>query len=349
MGLTPRGGRASACRTVLICYSFGKSNTESERSVKSFSVLFVTERSIKLFANCLPGDSNEPRGSDAVWDDLSVRVVTWNLWWRFGPWEERQPAIGAELERLDPDIALLQEVWAADGRDQATELGERLDRHVARTTVDDGDQPQEFGNAILSRWPIEWTRQQRLPNERGEPSHRSVLVALVTTPAGPQLFAVTHLDWRYAASPLRTAQLGSVVEWLAELDGIDPAAHQRPGSPPPAGLPVVLGGDFNAVPDSDEIRRLTGLAEPYLPGRIFTDAWAAVGDGPGFTWTRDNPHASEALWPRRRLDYVFVGYPRAKPHSNPKQAWLAGVDPVDGIVPSDHYAVAVELDHRQTL
>ena len=47
-----------------------------------------------------------------------MRVMTWNLWWRFGPWEERLPAIVETVRRLDPDIALLQEVWideAADG------------------------------------------------------------------------------------------------------------------------------------------------------------------------------------------------------------------------------------------
>ena len=139
------------------------------------------------------------------------------------------------------------------------------------------------------------------------------------------------------------------VDFIAELDGVDPAQHRRPGSEPPASPPTILAGDFNAVPDSDEIRRLTGLSTPYRPGRVFTDAWAAVGDGPGHTWTRDNPHAGDALWPRRRLDYVFVSYPRAKPLANPVAAWLAGVDPIDGVVPSDHYAVVVELDDRQTL
>ena len=26
-----------------------------------------------------------------------MRVATWNLWWRFGPWQARQPAIEATL------------------------------------------------------------------------------------------------------------------------------------------------------------------------------------------------------------------------------------------------------------
>ena len=41
-----------------------------------------------------------------------MRVVTWNLWWRFGPWAERQKAIVAVLRELRPDVVGLQEVWA---------------------------------------------------------------------------------------------------------------------------------------------------------------------------------------------------------------------------------------------
>ena len=40
---------------------------------------------------------------------------------------------------------------------------------------------------------------------------------------------------------------------------------------------------------------------------------------------------------------MFVSWPRPKPVGNPVAAWLAGVEPVDGIVPSDHAAVVVDL------
>ena len=49
-----------------------------------------------------------------------MRVMTWNLWWRFGPWVERLPAIVAVVREQQPDVVLLQEVWgyrhAADTR-----------------------------------------------------------------------------------------------------------------------------------------------------------------------------------------------------------------------------------------
>ncbi|WP_176819045.1 hypothetical protein [Quadrisphaera sp. DSM 44207] len=39
-----------------------------------------------------------------------VRVLTWNMWWRFGPaWRSRQPALPHHLRRVDPDVVALQE------------------------------------------------------------------------------------------------------------------------------------------------------------------------------------------------------------------------------------------------
>ena len=64
--------------------------------------------------------------------------MTWNLWWRFGPWRERQPAIRAELARAEPDVVLLQEVWSDDDADQAEQLASALGFSMARTTGSDG-------------------------------------------------------------------------------------------------------------------------------------------------------------------------------------------------------------------
>ena len=43
---------------------------------------------------------------------MPCRVVTWNLWWRFGDWARRFEVIAAELAGLAPDVVGLQEVWA---------------------------------------------------------------------------------------------------------------------------------------------------------------------------------------------------------------------------------------------
>lgn len=278
-----------------------------------------------------------------------MRVATWNLWWKFGPWEQRQHPIATEIGRLDADVLCLQEVWADDEADQAEVLGRVGDRFVARTRKPDGE-AHRFGNAVLSRWPILSQHTLVLPGVDGQPSHRSGLFTQIDVPGRlhPWWVVSTHLEWRYSASAVRQAQLEALV---VECERIRSLADDTV---------VVIGGDFNAVAESDEIRRLTGLSIPYGaadPGEqiIFTDSWAAVSDEPGHTWSRANPHSSNAQWPRRRLDAVFVSWPRPKPTGNPIAAELFGIEahPVgdsDGpefdVVPSDHYGVVVELDRR---
>lgn len=277
-----------------------------------------------------------------------VRVMTWNLWWKFGPWEARQTPIEVELANIDADIVLLQEIYADDDEDQATRLGQITGKHVARTTGPDGS-AHAFGNAILSRWEIRTSRTVRLPNPDGQPGHRSALFAEIETPAGIQLVVCTHLEWRYDQSATRSAQLQLICDEVKVW--IDSAAAENGGeangdSVATAVLPPILGGDFNAVVEADEIRKLTGLAEPYTEGLIFTDSWAATNDQDGYTWTRQNPHSCDAQWPNRRLDYVFSAWPRRKPQMNPLRTELVGVTAYEGVVPSDHYGVLATFDDR---
>jgi endonuclease/exonuclease/phosphatase family metal-dependent hydrolase len=46
-----------------------------------------------------------------------MRVMTWNLWWRFGGnWREREVGIISRLEEVQPDVVGLQEVWVEKER-----------------------------------------------------------------------------------------------------------------------------------------------------------------------------------------------------------------------------------------
>jgi len=48
-----------------------------------------------------------------------MRIVSWNLWWRYGPWKPRQEAIASTLAETGPDVCGLQEVWEAPGESRA--------------------------------------------------------------------------------------------------------------------------------------------------------------------------------------------------------------------------------------
>ena len=260
--------------------------------------------------------------------ETRIRVLSWNLWWRFGPWEARRPAIAATIAAIDPDVAALQEVWGLADSDFAGELADQLGfHHVYASRLDLGG--VRFGNAILSRWPILRTEWRPLPSSPTSEESRTVVFAEIDGPRGPvQLFS-THLNWRFDESAIRQEQVGAIAEFVA-------SAGDRT-------FPPVLCGDFNATPTSDEVRMLTGRAAVPVPRLVFHDAWEVAGDGPGYTWSNANPYARLDLEPDRRIDYVFVGWPKAGGAGQVQSCRVAATEPVNGVVPSDHYAVLAEL------
>ena len=248
--------------------------------------------------------------------ETTLRLVTWNVWARFGPWESREAAIRATLERHDPDVVALVEAW--DGQ------GERLGmpHHVFA-----GEQP-ESGLAVLSRWPIERHEYRALDGPEGGTG--AVLYAEIGGPRGTvQVFAVA-LTWRLGESGLRQAQVREAAAFAAGI--------QR------RSRPTILCGDFNADPDSDEIRLLTGKSAPAVPDLVCYDAWDTAGTGgPGHTWARANPWAAPVLWPDRRIDHVFSAWPRRGGAGHPVHCEVIGTEAVEGVVPSDHYGVLADL------
>jgi endonuclease/exonuclease/phosphatase family metal-dependent hydrolase len=264
-----------------------------------------------------------------------VTVLTWNLWWRFGDYRTRQEPIAAVLAEANADIVCLQEVWAKqDQQDQAAWLGERLGLHVARhdTAQRDG---LSFANAVLSKWPILRSESFALPGSDARPSHRQVIHAVIDSPRGTIHVFSTHLDQRFDNSELRQKQLRMICELMTKVDRKDEID-----------FPMILAGDLNAVPDSDEIRTLTGRRSPFAHGLVLTDAWEVAGvpsGDPGWTWRGDNPLLTEAQWPNRRLDYILTSWPRRSGQGTPVGARLIGTDPVDGVMPSDHAGVWAAL------
>ena len=263
----------------------------------------------------------------------SLRILTWNLWWRFGPWEERLAAIVEAVAALDPDIACLQEVWVdeATGSSSAAHIAERLggfDHVVSSRVVLEG---AAFGNAVVSRWPVTSSAVLDLPAPATSEELRTCLRADVEVPGGPVQVFSTHLNWRFDESHIRQDQVRAICAFVA-------------GSPDRS-FPPVLCGDFNAVPDSDEIRMLTGRSATPVPKLVFHDAWEVAGDPAdrGLTWSNENPYACGDLEPDRRIDYVFVGWPKEGGRGHVRSCEVVGTDAVDGVVPSDHYGVLATL------
>ena len=267
---------------------------------------------------------------------MTLRVMTWNLWWRFGDWEQRRHAIVETIRATNADVLCLQEVWAETEGDggMAAILCDELG-YSAKSSTPIGRSEIGFTNAVLSRWPNRPLHDEALPRADGSPGHRRIVAATIATPWGSWPIASTHLDHRFDDSANRQAQARRVLELAAEWRG-----------EPTTDLPVIVGADLNAVPDSAEVRLLTGR-EPGVDGIVLSDAWEQVGEGPGATWLRGNPHAADSAWPNRRIDYVLVSWPRPKPVGNPVAGTLVGTGPVDvdgtPVWPSDHAGVVIDI------
>jgi endonuclease/exonuclease/phosphatase family metal-dependent hydrolase len=275
---------------------------------------------------------------------MTLRVMTWNLWWQFGEHQRREEAICQVIAEQNPDLLFLQEVWVRRDSHQCEILADRLGMQwVANDPVFWKD--AAFANAIMSRWPITRVMDQRLPGADGSLTHRRMVMAEVHTPWGPWPAVSTHLDHRFDASATRMAQLAAV------LSAVDEHRAQAVGAGVASSigdlLPTVIGADLNAVPDSDEMRAVTGRAPSLVPGLVMSDVWEQVGHGPGVTWQKDNPHAASSAWPNRRIDYLLVAWPRPKPVGNPVSAHLVADQAItvgkQKIWASDHAGLVADL------
>jgi endonuclease/exonuclease/phosphatase family metal-dependent hydrolase len=258
----------------------------------------------------------------------TLRVATLNLWGRNGPWPDRLALIRAELARLAPAVVGLQEVVRDErtGACQADEIAAGLGYEVAYTPaarLRDGT----LGNALLSASPIREHRTFALPTAPGV-ELRALLYARVETAEGEVPVFVTHLDWQPDHGAARLAQVRFVAARAAELAGP---------------LPPLIVGDFNAEPDSDEIRFLRGLHVAEGQSVYFADAWVHGGDGSaGATFSGVNGYARRTRVPSRRIDYVFAGDGN-RVRAEPRHTELAFTTPRDEVWPSDHFGLVSDI------
>jgi endonuclease/exonuclease/phosphatase family metal-dependent hydrolase len=268
----------------------------------------------------------------------TVRLMTWNVWWRFGDqWQHRFTGIASTLAAWQPDIVGLQECWASRDASQAEALAARLNMYSVFAGPSLPDLPPEpesadhvgidLGLAVLSRWPIRHSWVHALPSSRAVAP--VALVAVIDHPRRPLLVVCTCLEYHAHLGDDHLAQARELRQLSAEL-----SARFN-------GLPVILLGDLNAGPDTPEIRALT---------EELIDVWAAAqaeaGDhADGITLSSELPIAPRGAVKQldRRIDYILVRPPDTGVNPNVRQANIL-TDAVYGVHPSDHFAVVADLE-----
>jgi len=222
----------------------------------------------------------------------SITVATLNMLHglpRFVHLERRKHLILAELERLSPDVILLQEVPVFRARDR--QIGPWLAESLGYTMAYARANGRaawigfEEGEAVLSRYPIREIRRHVLLPKPGLFENRIVLRAVLDTPLGALEVYNTHFSHRVNRDPLRLKQAEALVRFLRDSYRLRE-------------LPAVVGGDINAFPESAPMRflREQGLVDIAL---------AADPPADGATsWFEDITDPGDG--PKARIDYLFL-------------------------------------------
>jgi endonuclease/exonuclease/phosphatase family metal-dependent hydrolase len=271
-----------------------------------------------------------------------LRFLTLNLWGENGPWQARMDLLLDSLAPLAPDVICLQEVRDVPGRvpNQAGEIARRHGwNHVFAPSTAWGGGHE--GLAIVSRFPIGAHEAQPLPHSI-ETEGRIILSARVDADTGAFWAHTTHLAFRETEGRKREDQVLFIDQVVA--------AHANDNI-------QIVTGDFNAVPDSDEIRWLKGMTT--LDGRrvAYQDVWAranAVGSGgadrAGITWASMNPYVGLMHWlhPDRRLDYIFTTQVRRDRRGSVHGARVVFDEPGETaagerVFISDHFGVIADI------
>jgi endonuclease/exonuclease/phosphatase family metal-dependent hydrolase len=209
----------------------------------------------------------------------TITVMTYNVHSGVGVDGKLSPLrIARVIEESHPDLVALQELDSGLVRsemvDQAHLIARTLEMSYhfhASLRVEEGG----YGNAILSRTPLRLIKAGPLPAEPVHPFfERRGAVWVETELEGTTLQIITThfgLDRRERA---RQAEAITGPEWLGHPD---------------CRLPVVLCGDFNALPRSPVYRRLS---------RQLRDAQRAL------RWTRPRGTFPVQL-PLMRIDHLF--------------------------------------------
>lgn len=269
-----------------------------------------------------------------------VRVLTLNLWQRYGSWADRRSVLVEGIRALDPDLVAFHESIKTDDYDQVTDLlGPGYS--VAHSK---GRDPNGMGISIARRWPLEEVQEVDLrvtPRTVGFPC--ATLVARVIAPdrVGPLLFVSHFPNWQLNYERERELQAVAAARFVEERIG---ESNQQ----------VVMVGDLDADPTAASIRFWSGRQSLGDLSVCYRDAWESAHPGdPGDTFTPRNPLVKDGVvkgmrpfrdWPFRRIDYVFV---RLGPHGGLALDISACSrifdEPIHGVWASDHFGLVADL------
>ena len=191
--------------------------------------------------------------------DDALTVMTLNIWGDH-LWEERKHALVDWFTEIRPDVVALQEATRSPELCEATWLAEQtgMDAVYAAAYVRSGR--SDFGNAVLSRWPIVDSRSLQLTLAGSNIEPRGALTVDVRVRNRLVSVTSTHLSYRFDEGWVREAQVRQLADFVGTGSGDFPLdclwRLQRP--------PGIYRGAIHRRParigrsQSSPVRRLRG-------------------------------------------------------------------------------------------
>jgi endonuclease/exonuclease/phosphatase family metal-dependent hydrolase len=149
--------------------------------------------------------------------ESALRVVTWNVWGRYGPaWETRQIALEDTLAEVAPDVICLVEAWRCGESSQPARVASRLGLPHHQFVGDWQQEDWVSGVGLVSRWPMSEPQRRPLRTEDGTGAGEAVHVVIDGERGAIRLFAVM-LDYPLGASDIRQAQVKQLASFVREV------------------------------------------------------------------------------------------------------------------------------------
>lgn len=289
-------------------------------------ILSVFGLCILLLASCDKDENyNDKYGDKAVIPYLgrNIRVMSYNILSGYAEQFRDKPytletakramdALAEVIRRQDPDFVILNEVDNGSERTakvhQAREIAERLGMEWHYTSANTNHYNGEFGEAVLSKFPILERLSYILPYEEvpGGPKLETRALCVIRVEIDGQSFFVagTHLDHRYYENS-RILQVNTIRGlYDTELAGN-----------------MILAGDLNAVPSAESMITLSSFMKQAGP----VDALSYPSDKPD-----------------RKIDYIFYNPSSVFTVLNYKVVSLEDQQ-VNGLDVSDHRPIVADI------
>ena len=137
-----------------------------------------------------------------------LTVMTLNIW-NINRWEERRDAVVEWINEVRPGLVALQEVVRLKRLCQSSWIAERTGMTAVFGAAGSYD-GAEFGNAVLSRYPVIESRTGRLHDAPGGDIPRVIVTADVDVDGRRVGFSSTHLSYRFDHGWVRERQVQEI-------------------------------------------------------------------------------------------------------------------------------------------